>query len=279
MRELWVPVSAAIAQQRKVETLANNVANANTPGFKKDQLVFKEQLTALSKGLEDTHIPRKEFAPEDFYHSQGNEHAFVKVDGSYVDFQQGQLAPTGNPMDLGIRGKGLVEVLTPRGIRYTRNATLSLSKDGELVTNNGHKVLSAMQAPADQGGEAGVSSAMVNPESRVIRIPPGKFDVNMEGEVFINGNQVGKISMVEFNDLQRLRKEDAGLFINKDEENVKRMDVASTMHQGFVEESNVNAIHEMSELIKAHRHFESINNVIKAYDSMANKGANEIARF
>jgi flagellar hook protein FlgE len=144
LKNIWVPLSGAIAQQRNVETIANNVANANTPGFKKDQLVFREQLTALTSGPSDIDIPRKEFSPKDFYHSEGNENSFVKIDGSFTDFEQGQLTPTGSPFDVAINGKGFFEVLTPQGVRYTRRGSFSFSREGELVTQNGFKVLSAI---------------------------------------------------------------------------------------------------------------------------------------
>ena len=94
MRELWVPLSGAIAQQRQVETIANNVANANTPGFKKEQVVFKEYLAALEKPDAQIDLPQKEWKPEDFYRSYNSEDAFVKVDGTYTLHEQGQLAPT-----------------------------------------------------------------------------------------------------------------------------------------------------------------------------------------
>ena len=63
MKNIWVPLSGQIAQQRKVETIANNIANANTAGFKKDRLAFKEHLTALSKQGEIIDLPRKEWSP------------------------------------------------------------------------------------------------------------------------------------------------------------------------------------------------------------------------
>ena len=87
MKNIWVPLSGQVAQQHKVETIANNVANANTVGFKKDQIVFKEHLTALTKGIDDIDIPRKEFSPADFYHTQGAENAMVAVDGSFTVYR------------------------------------------------------------------------------------------------------------------------------------------------------------------------------------------------
>ena len=141
MKNLWVPVSGALAQQKKVEVIANNVANAGTTGYKKDEIVFGEHLTAYNKG-KDIHLPQKEWSPGDFYHTHGAENAKVKVSGTYTDFQSGQLKATGNPLDIGLKGSGFFELLTKNGIRYTRNGIFSLTPDRQLVTSQGDFVLS-----------------------------------------------------------------------------------------------------------------------------------------
>lgn len=272
MKELWVPLSGAIAQQRNVDTIANNVANANTAGFKRDQVVFKEYLTAFEKGVEDIDLPRGEWSPEDFYRHYGAENAKVEVEGSFTDFEQGQLTPTGNPFDLALNGKGFLEVLTPQGIRYTRRTILSLSPDGTLVTDQGHPVLSKTQKEQAEQPNS-------NPQDRVIRLGQGQFNVNLQGDIFINNQQASTLSIVEFQDPHALMKQGHSQYINKFPENLKRDDIKTSVNQGFVEQSNVNAIAEMSELIKANRQFETIQRVIKAYDNISAKGVNEISKF
>lgn len=276
MKELWVPLSGAIAQQRKVETIANNVANANTTGFKKDQLTFKEHLTAYERGV-DIDLPNKEWAPEDFYRSYGAEKAMVKVDGSYTDFTQGQISPTNNPLDLALQGKGFFEVLTPNGVRYTRSGRLSLSREGYLVTNKGFKVLSKTQVPEGTITPDDISQ-IPKPEERFIQLGVGSISINLQGQIFQQGNQVGELSVVEFQNPTVLRKEGNSLFINRDGNNIARS-VTTAVHQGALEGSNVNTVQEMSNLIKAQRNFESIQKVMKTYDSMAAKSYNEIGKF
>lgn len=279
MKNIWVPLSGQIAQQRKVETIANNIANANTAGFKKDRLVFKEHLTALSKGLEDIDIPNKEFSPDDFYRTQGAENAFVKVDGSYTDFEQGALKPTNNPFDLALFGKGFFEVLTPGGVKFTRKGNFAVSKEGELVTDKGFKLLAVPRAEDSQGGDEAASIGE-NASARAIKIPAGsKISISKEGEVFTDQGVIGKISVVEFNDPHALRKQGSSLFVNNAPENIRRQNISTTVNQGFMEGSNVNAVREMSELIRAHRHFENIQKAIKTYDSISGKAANDISRF
>ena len=195
MKELWVPVSAAISQQQKIDTIANNVANVNTPGFKKSDLTFREHLTVLEKGQTDISLPNKTWSPEDFYKSHGNENSFVKTDGTYTNFSQGQLMPTGNMYDFALKGEGFFEVLTPNGTRYARKGNFSINNEGRLITDQGFFVL------AKSAGQER------NPENRLINIPQGKFSVNHEGEIISNGNVVAKINLVEFTDKHALLKQ------------------------------------------------------------------------
>jgi len=280
VKNIWVPLSGQVAQQLKVETIANNVANANTVGFKKDQLVFKEHLTALTKGVDDIDIPRKEFSPADFYHTQGAENAMVAVDGSFTVHEQGQLIPTNNQLDVALKGDGFIEVLTPTGVRFTRKGNLTLNKDSELVTEQGFKVLSALEIDATKLREPASIGSVPTPDQRIIKVPSNnQVTFSQEGEIFSRNGVISKLSVVEFTDKHALKKEGNSLYISPDETNIVRTNIKTSVHQGFLEGSNVNAIEEMSELIKAHRHFESIQKAINTYDSISNKAANEIGKF
>lgn len=279
MRELWVPLSGAIAQQKNVETIANNVANANTPGFKKDQVVFKEYLAALEKPGVDQGIdlPNKEWKPEDFYRSYNAEDSFVKVDGTYTIHEQGQLTPTGNSFDNALNGPGFFEVLTPNGVRFSRKGAFSISNEGKLVTDQGFLVLSKGAPPL--AGPDGSLNLVSTPESRAISVGGNKFSISLDGQVFSGNNKVAELALTEFTDIHALKKEGNSLFINPDQKNIKVGDLKTSVHQGFVEQSNVNAVSEMSNLINANRNFESIQRAIKTYDNMSGKAVNEISKF
>lgn len=277
MKNIWVPLSGQIAQQRKVETIANNIANSNTPGFKKDRLAFKEHLTALDKPPTDLDMPTGDWSPDDFYRTQGAENAYVKVDGSYTDFEQGPLNPTNNPLDMALHGKGFFEVLTPNGVRFTRSGNFSLSRNGELVTNRGFKLLSPLEKNAGLNADPANDTDIKN---RIIQVPTGsKISISREGDIFNATGKIGNISVVEFNDMAALRKEGHSLFINNAQKNLKRDKIATSINQGFIEGSNVNAVQEMSELITAHRHFDNIQKAISTYDSISAKIVNDIAKF
>lgn len=276
MKNIWVPLSGQIAQQRKVETIANNIANANTAGFKKDDVSFKEYLTILNKGTEDIDLPNKEFSPNDFYKTQSAENAKVEINGTYTVFEQGQLSPTGNPLDLAIHGDGFFEVLTPAGVRFTRKGILGLSKDAELVTEEGYKVLSKNTGPTTPGKD---TNNISNPADRVIKIPSDqKISITLDGKIFSGTIPLQELSIVSFKNNQLLRKESGSLFLNLVDSNLKNVE-DSKIHQGFVEGSNVNTIHEMSELIKAHRHFDNIQKAIQTYDNITGRAVNDISKF
>ncbi|OFZ14136.1 MAG: flagellar basal-body rod protein FlgF [Bdellovibrionales bacterium GWA2_49_15] len=271
MKELWVPLSGAISQQKLLDTVSNNIANINTAGFKKDDVVFKEYLTALDKGHDEIDLPNKEWAPEDFNKSYGAENSFVKVDGTYTNFAQGELRPTGNSLDLAIKGKGMFEVLAPNGARFTRDGAFSINRDGILVNKDGFPILSKFESQNNQ--------AASNPVDRLIHIDSGKVVINDSGDIFVNDTKTSSLSLVEFEDQNALVKEGQGIFINKFADNIKKSETNSSVHQGFIENSNVNALEEMTNMIKAHRNFESIQKVIKAYDNMAARSYSELTKF
>jgi len=277
LKELWVPLSGALAQQKRVATIANNVANANTPAFKRDQTVFKEHLTAYEKGY-DIDLPNKEWAPEDFYRTYGAEKAHVKVDGSYTKFTQGQISPTNNPFDVALEGNGFIEVLSPNGIRYTRKGNLYLNNKGELVSDGGNQILSSLDLNTNSEDELrDALKQMPDPLTRVIKLENAPITINQKGEIYQRGSLVSKISLVEFKDQTALQKEGNSVFVNKSANN--RIPTSTIVHQGSLEMSNVNPIEEMSKLIQAHRQLESIQRVIKTYDNMAGKAYNDIAKF
>lgn len=182
------------------------------------------------------------------------------------------MTPTNNPLDFALTGKGFFEVLTPNGIRYTRNGSFTLGKNGELLTAQGFKLLGKQLT--SEGGEALPDTSI---EARVIKVPKtSRISVANNGEIYSKEGKVADISVVEFNDLHSLRKQGQSLFINNSADNIKRDEIKTLVRQNFIEGSNVNAIQEMSELIKAHRHFENIQKAINTYDQISGSIANDL---
>lgn len=265
---LFTAVSGAMAQSAKLDTIANNLANVNTPGFKRDQQLFREYLTAYEKEPSTVEVPRIPASIESFYDMQGGDKSYVDIDGTSTDFSQGGLKSTGNALDMAIEGGGLFEVLTPQGVRFTRSGSFSIDGEGRLVTKQGHPVL--------RDGTPGS-----DPTGRVIQFTSGNpITVSQNGEIFQNGEAVGRLSLVNVDNPDALLKQGTSLYALKD--NLQpQLSVATDakIHQGFVEASNVNIIQEMTDMIATTRVFESTQKAIQAYDQMNQKAVNDVPKL
>ena len=262
---IYTALSGAMAQSHKLDTIANNIANVNTTGFKKDRMVFNEYLTANEKGSDIIKVPRVPASIPSFYDMQGGDKSFVDVRGSYTDHSQGGLKATGNPLDLAIEGRGFIEVLSPQGVRFTRNGSLKISGTGKLVTKQGFPVL-----------RQGLGQ---DPAQRSITIPEAKISVSNTGEIFAGAEAIGAISILQSDNTDAFQKVGGSLYKIKQNMDPK-LEIASDSKvlQGFLEASNVNVVDEMTSMISATRVFESTQKAIQAFDSMNNKLVNIVGK-
>lgn len=264
---IFSAVSGAIAQSQKLDTIANNMANVNTTGFKKDTQVFQEYLTAYEKQQDVLEVPKVPASIESFYNLQGGDRSYVDSAGSYTSFEQGMIKATGNDMDLAIEGRGFFEILTADGIRFSRNGTFVIDQEGRLATKEGHLVLSE-----------GQNQPL---EDRIIQLnASGKVSVSQEGQISQNGEVIAQLGLVNVDNLQALKKEGSSLFSLKENFQAQIIPVENLkVHQGFVEGSNVNVIKEMTDMIQTTRLFELTQKAIQAYDKMDGILANDIAKL
>lgn len=264
---VYTALSGAIAQSLRLDTIANNIANVNTPGFKKDKQVFQEYLTANEKPSDVMQVPRVPASIESFYDMQGGDKSFVDTKGTFTDHSQGSVKYTGNKMDIAIDGKGFFEVATPQGTRFARAGNFTLDGAGKLVTREGFPVMK--EAPP------GTDSS-----SRVIQLSgTAAMSINENGEVFDGTESVGKISVVSVEKPDTLQKTGNGMFAFKTNANPEVQSVANvSVKQGFLEMSNVNIVQEMTDMISANRVFESTQKAISAYDSMSDKLVNVVGK-
>jgi flagellar basal-body rod protein FlgG len=257
-----------MAQALKLDTISNNIANVNTPSFKRDQQMFREYLTANEKPPEVIQVPKVPASIESFYDMQGGDKSFVDSAGTYTDFSQGGMRHTGNPLDMAIDGKGFFEIATPSGLRLSRLGSFSLDGNGQLVTKEGWPVLSA-------GGEG------ADPASRTIKASGlQQLTITENGDVYEGDNKVAKLSMVQVADLDGLQKVGNSLYQFKAGSSPEVQDVASpSLKQGYLEASNVNIVQEMTDMIATTRTFEATQKAIHAYDSMAEKLVNTVPKI
>jgi flagellar basal-body rod protein FlgG len=251
-----------------MDTISNNIANASTPGFKKDKQIFKEYLTSYEKQPQVIEAPKIPASIDSFYPINGGDKAYVDVNGTSTDFQQGALKLSGNPLDLGIEGDAFFEVLTPAGQRFTRNGHFTVNADGIIVNKQGYPLL--LQGFAGQP-----------PGERYIQLTNQKnFTVTAQGDVFVDGANQGRLSLLTATEKDALHKQGNSLFTVR-ENYANQMVNASNfkVHQGAFEQSNVNIVKEMTEMINATRVFESTQKAIQAYDQMNQKLTNDVPRF
>jgi flagellar basal-body rod protein FlgF len=262
---IYTAVSGAIAQSAKMDTIANNLANVNTPGFKRDSQIFKEYLSAYEKEPTTITVPRVPASIESFYDMQGGDKSYVDLAGTATDFTQGGLKQTGNSLDLALEGDGFFEVLTPEGVRFTRAGSFTVDNQGRVTTKQGFPVL-----------KEGVPGT--DPTSRFIQTTGGQVSVGDDGQLFENGTQVGKLSIVNVSNKEALQKIGSSFYGLRTNIPAETTNGNAKVIQGFVESSNVNIVSEMSDMISATRTFESTQKAIQAYDEMQKKLVNEVPK-
>ena len=271
-KALWPAVSGAVARDHQVEVISNNLANVNTNGFKRDDVSFKEFM-AKNEKEDDTGaaIPRLPIKDKDLYPLDGRDQSMVIVNGTHTKFTAGGLKVTDNPLDIALDGPGFFEVSTPGGVRYTRAGSFKVAPDGKLVTSEGNPVL----ADAGQGANTDPAGRYINLSGR-----EGQVHINERGEVYMNDERVAQLSVVEFGDMNQIRKVGGLNFENKNPQaNPPQMAEKTAVKQGMLETSNVNPVQEISNLIRANRMFEQDLKAMKTVNEMLQKEVNDIAKF
>lgn len=249
-------LDAVIRQQ---DTIAYNIANAGVSGHKGKQVVFRSfpQIEFAS---------RSPFTQPGFDDNQaiGRVGTGVGVDWAYMNFEPGPLVETGVATDLTVDGEGMFAVSTPAGERYTRSSQFKLQIDPE-------------------GGQATLTTPDGYPlvgESGPIKVPVDRdFNIDLSGNVSVDGQPINKIRVVEVADRNVLLPESASLFKVEDQWNddVKPA-TESVVRQGWMEKSNVNTIVEMTRMIESFRNYESAAKVISVLDRTLELAAGSIAR-
>ena len=224
-------------------TIANNLANVSTTGYKRD-LQFLRLLTR-----EQTSLERRR---------SGGAPVQELVQDQFTDFSQGELNETGNRLDLAISGEGLFTVQTTEGIAYTRNGSFTLDKNYFLVDYLGNPIMG-------EGGEISITGADVI--------------INRFGEVEVDGKNVGKIKIVVFEDDTKLRKAGNSLFYPLNEKVKPQLPTKSYLiSQGYLESSNVNLVQEMINMIVLSKEFEANQKIFQTHDELMRQEAREIGK-
>jgi flagellar basal-body rod protein FlgF len=227
---IYVAVSGATSRIQQLEVLSNNLANAKTTAFKRDELSFH----SIQAGEEGS--------------AQDDRH-FVQTRESRPCLESGDLIRTDNPLDLAIQGNAFFKVDAEGEDRLTRDGRLMVSSDGLLRTMTGHAVID------NQGG--------------TIFVPPEHVPrVDSHGRVFSNDAEIGQIALVGVEELATLERDGTNLFIPPDDAQNLGPDSGVLVQQGWVEGSNAKPLQLMIQLVDVHRAFDAMQKAISTYQDM-----------
>lgn len=254
LRGLYTLTSGMLTQQRKLDSISNNMANQSTPGFKRDSVIATTFQEELAVRVENT--DRSETAP------LGTISMIVTPDETVSDFEQGAFDNTERPLDFALSGNGFFEVQRPDGsMVYTRNGSFTLDDEGSLYLQHVGRVMGVDGGP--------------------IQLETDRVTTDKTGTIHLldGGQPIGQIRVVDFNDYHLLVKNGEGMFQNADPQNVSGTNPPTTaVLEKNVERSNVDSVTEMVSMIASQRALQSSSQIIKIYDQIMAKATSEIGR-
>ncbi|MFY8030253.1 MAG: flagellar basal-body rod protein FlgF [Devosia sp.] len=226
-----ISLSRQVALRRQMDVVANNIANINTTGFKREQLLFEDYLMPVASD--------RDFAYPDQPLHYTDDWATIH------DMQNGAIQLTGNPLDVALEGDGFLTVQTPAGERYTRSGALQLNNAGVLVDLSGNPVL-ADGAPVQF--DASDTDIMISATGAISTSNGGK----------------GRLQVVEFASPQELVREGNNLYSG----GTPTAAVDTRVVQGAIEKSNVSGVAEITEMIRVQRAYESLASTMQKQDEL-----------
>jgi flagellar basal-body rod protein FlgG len=249
---LWVAKTGLDAQQTRMDVVSHNLANANTTGFKSSRAAFQDLVyqNLRQPGGQTTEQTQ---APSGLMLGTG-----VRVVGNEKLFTQGNIEQTGNSLDLAIQGRGFLQVTMPDGsIAYTRDGSLHMDQNGQVVTANGYAVDPAITIPAN------AQSITIGSDGTVSITLPGQAAPQ----------QVGTVQLADFINPAGLQPNGDNLYLETASSGSPQigqpgLNGLGTLAQGALESSNVNVVEQMVDMIETQRTYEMNSKAISAADQM-----------
>lgn len=234
----YAACTALLSRTQALDTIANNLANTGTVGFRAERNIFSSVLAAAGS------------ASGSPLNQAINNYGILS--GTTLDLSQGALQKTGNDLDLAIQGSGFFVVQTANGPMYTRNGSFQVSSKGQLVTATGDAVM----------GDKGVISLL-----------PGPVSISADGTISSNGAVAGSLKVVEFPPNTQLTS--VGNTYYSAPANTAVAAANSSVQQGVLESSNVNPVSSMVELITAQQSAEMMQRALSMFNSEIDKTATQ----
>lgn len=256
VRGLYTAWTGMANEQKRLDVISNNLANSATVGYKKEGVTsqsFDEQLTIKIKDKSEPLTGERII---------GSMSLGVKVGEVYTDYSGGSLRETENTFDLAIDGNGFFQVaVTDREgqthLRYTRAGGFHMTSDGYVVNAEGNHLQ----------GESG---------DVLVPTDAGEILVDIDGSIYADGEYVDKISLFDFEEYDYLKK--YGDVMYEPVDGAVQKDATGLIRQGYTEQSNVNVVSEMVNMIAITRAYEANQKVIQTMDQTLDDAANSIGR-
>ncbi len=253
MRSLFTASTGMAAQQLNIDVIANNIANVTTTGFKRSRAEFSDLLYQEYRRVGTQSSDTGTIVPAGVQVGIG-----VKPVSVYRINEQGSLIATNNQLDIAIKGRGFLQVTLPDGTTaYTRDGALKLDNNGVIVNADGFQIQPAITVPAD------ATTLTINADGQVQATIPGQ----------INQQLLGQLQLANFINEPGLQSNGDNLLVETEASGAPTVgnpgDIGfGQLQQFFLEQSNVNMVSEMTDLITAQRAYEINSKVIQASDSM-----------
>ncbi len=247
VRGLYTAYTGMLNQQHRMDTITNNLANSATTGYKKEG--------ATAQAFDDMLITKLRDSSEGFWDRKiGPTTLGVKIGENFTDYTQGSLKTTDNTLDVAIAGDGFFEISFKNkagveSLKYTRDGSFALTKEGWLVTKDGD-FLQGMNGNIQLDTKA-------------------EIEIDTTGRILENGKAVDQIKLVDFEDYNYLRKYGENMYAPI--EGAVQKEANASLRQGYLEQSNVNVISEMVEMITIARAYEANQKFIQTADDTLSK--------
>lgn len=270
-RGFYTVGSGMIAQQRRTEMLSNNIANANTPGYKAEQSSIRAFPDMLLSRLDSTRVPTEKGLNFRNLSEVGELSTGVYMQETLPLFAQGQLRETEQKTDIALLD-GPMEVNEETGVAGTVFFTLEGENGSQFYTRNGNFAVNAEGYLTNPSGLYVLDDA-----GNRIELTSDDIRVTDAGTIFAGETEVATLGIAYSDTADALSKQDNGLFTTIDG-NALPTGGTYSMQQGFLEDSNVDAARSMTDMLTAYRAFEANQKVLQAYDRSMEKAVNEVGR-
>ena len=257
---------AMVTQFNRLDVISNNLANVNTSGFKKDNIVIGDFKRVFRETQDVLPIDNHTRDASRFVNSSIDR--VPQVSQTYTDFSTGFIKTTENPLDFAMaREDTFYLVRTSNGeIRLTKDGNFPLDSEGVLVNKQGYQVLS--------------SAYFDNPEADAILIPEGTVYLyaDRDGNITADNNPIARLFIAQVDDIRALDKDGDNTYRIDDLTRIRDLDNSNAVRQGFSQGSNVNAVVEMTSLIETHRLVEMYQKVMTSHmDDLNQDAINKLA--